>query len=107
MPPKLIGRILFTPPDARAIFLHNDLLCNGKCSVTGWSITYCGAQTEKIRVFIPEFLKIPGILLSIPEKGFLISFLSICFYFYLLELSKFRINIYQINFRISTGESFF
>ena len=29
------GRILFAHPDARAMFLHNDLLCNGTCSVTG------------------------------------------------------------------------
>ena len=36
-PPQLSGCIVFaTPrPDARAIFLHNDLLCNGTCSVTG------------------------------------------------------------------------
>ena len=33
--PQLSGRILFAPPDARAIFLHNDLLCNDTCSVTG------------------------------------------------------------------------
>ena len=34
-PPQLSGRILFAHPDARAIFLHNDLLCNGTCSITG------------------------------------------------------------------------
>ena len=34
MPPKLSGCILFAPSDARAIFLHNGLLCNGMCSVT-------------------------------------------------------------------------
>ena len=50
-PPQLSGCILFAPPDARAIFLHNDLLCNDTCSVTGGSITYWGAQTEKIRLF--------------------------------------------------------
>ena len=33
--PQLCGLILFAPPDARAILLHNDLLCNGTCSVTG------------------------------------------------------------------------
>ena len=26
--PQLCGGILFVPPDARAIILHNDLLCN-------------------------------------------------------------------------------
>ena len=26
---------MLAPPDARAIFLHKDLLCNGTCSVTG------------------------------------------------------------------------
>ena len=30
------------PPDARAIFLYNDLLCKGTCSVTGVHITYWG-----------------------------------------------------------------
>ena len=37
-PPQLSGRILFDylhPPDARVIFLHDDVLCNGTCSVTG------------------------------------------------------------------------
>ena len=33
--PQLSGRILFATPDARVIFLDNDLLCNGTCSVTG------------------------------------------------------------------------
>ena len=33
--PQFSGRILFAAPDASAIFLHNDLLCNGTCSVTG------------------------------------------------------------------------
>ena len=39
-PPQLNGCILFAPPDARALFLHKDLLCNGTCSVTGGRITY-------------------------------------------------------------------
>ena len=49
-PPSLVGAYYLQPPDARAIFLHNDLLCNDTCSVTGGSITYWGggAQTEKI-----------------------------------------------------------
>ena len=34
-PWALSGRILFAPPDTRAIFLHNGLLCNDTCSVTG------------------------------------------------------------------------
>ena len=33
--PHLSGGIIFAPPDARVIFLLNDLLCNGKCPVTG------------------------------------------------------------------------
>ena len=37
-------------PEARAIFLQKDLLCNDACSVTGVRITYWGAQTEKIRI---------------------------------------------------------
>ena len=27
-PPSLVGAYYLQPPDARAIFLHNDLLCN-------------------------------------------------------------------------------
>ena len=51
-PPKLSGRILFAPPDARVIFLHNDLLCNGTCSVAGGGHNVLGgAQTEKIPNF--------------------------------------------------------
>ena len=34
-PPILVGAYYLHPPNARAIFLHNDLLCNGMCSVTG------------------------------------------------------------------------
>ena len=34
-PPSLVGAYYLQPPDARAIFLHNDLLCNDMCSVTG------------------------------------------------------------------------
>ena len=41
-PPSLVGAYYLQPPDARAIFLHNDLLCNDTCSVTGGSITYWG-----------------------------------------------------------------
>ena len=29
-PPQISGRILCAPPDARAIFLHDDLLCNDR-----------------------------------------------------------------------------
>ena len=47
--PQVNGCILFASPDARAVILHNDLLCNYTCSVTGGRITYWGgAQTEKI-----------------------------------------------------------
>ena len=52
-PPSLVGAYYLHPPDARAIFLLNGLLCNGTCSVTGGRITYwgVGAQTEKIQYF--------------------------------------------------------
>ena len=39
---SLSGCILFAPPDARANFLNNDLLCNSTCSVIGCCITYWG-----------------------------------------------------------------
>ena len=48
VPPSLVGAYYLYPPDARAIFLHSNLLCNGTCSVTAGRITYWGAQTEKI-----------------------------------------------------------
>ena len=47
-PPSLVSAYHLHPPDARAIFLHNDLTCKNTCSVWG-SITYWGTQTEKIR----------------------------------------------------------
>ena len=37
-PTSLVGAYYLQPPDARAIFLHNDLLCNDTCSVTGGTI---------------------------------------------------------------------
>ena len=58
VPPSLVGAYYLQPPDARAIFLHNDLLCNDTCSVTGGSITYWGgAQTEKIPKLITSLAK--------------------------------------------------
>ena len=48
-------------------------------------------------ISIPEFLKIPGITLYIPEKAFFLSFLYV-FIFYLLGFTKFRFNMYQNNF---------
>ena len=44
-PPSLVGAYYLhppPPPDARAKFLHDDLLFNGTCSVTGGRITYWG-----------------------------------------------------------------
>ena len=40
VPPNLAGAYYLRPAAARAICLHNDLLCNGMCSLTGESITY-------------------------------------------------------------------
>ena len=53
VPPSLVGAYYLHPPNARAIYLHNDLPCNDTCSVTGGSITYWGggAQTKKIHNF--------------------------------------------------------
>ena len=48
VPPSLVGAYyLPPPPDARPIFLHDDLLCNDTSSVTGGRITYSGAQRSK------------------------------------------------------------
>ena len=49
--PQLIGCILFAPPDAGAIILHNDLICNDTCSVTGVSITY-GERAQNPEFFV-------------------------------------------------------
>ena len=35
--------------------------------------------TKIYSIFIPEFLKIPGVLFSIPDKEFLLSFWSVIF----------------------------
>ena len=51
-------------------------------------------------IFIPDYVRIPGIMLSIPEKRFLLSFLSV-FIFYFLGLTKIWINMYQNTFWIS------
>ena len=50
LPPSLVGAYYLHPPDARAITLHNDLLCNDTCSVTGGGghkrkRSYCGVVT--------------------------------------------------------------
>ena len=47
VPPSLVGAYYLQPQDARAIFLHDDLLCNDTCSVTGGSITYWGGTNGK------------------------------------------------------------
>ena len=39
---SLVGAYYLHPPEARAIFSHDDLLCNGTRSVTEGSITYWG-----------------------------------------------------------------
>ena len=67
VPASLEGAFNLRPPDARAIFLHNNSLCNDTCSVSGGRITYLGAQTEKIllqndvRVLSGISKKIPGL----------------------------------------------
>ena len=48
-PPSLVNAYYLHPPEARAIFLHNDLLCNDACSVTGGGLyIVLGAPTENI-----------------------------------------------------------
>ena len=55
-PPSLVGAYYLQPPDARAIFLHNDSLCNDTCSVTGGSITYWGGTNGKDPRFLDVIL---------------------------------------------------
>ena len=56
--PQLCGCILFAPPEARAMFLHNDLPFNDTCSVIGGSTTYWGGgghkRKKKIRTYMRE-----------------------------------------------------
>ena len=47
VPPSLVGTYYLHPQDARAIFLHQDLLCNGTCSATGGRRTYWGGTNRK------------------------------------------------------------
>ena len=53
-PPSLVGAYYLQPPDARAIFLHNDLLCKDTCSVTGGSITYWGNKKKISQICLLE-----------------------------------------------------
>ena len=57
VPPSLVGAYYLQPPDARAIFLHNDLLYNDTCSVTGGSITFWGGTNGKDPNFQSPCLK--------------------------------------------------
>ena len=55
MCPQVSGCILFAPPpppDVRAVFLHSDLLCNGRCSVVGGSITYWGHKQKRPELWV-------------------------------------------------------
>ena len=47
--PQVSERTLFAPPDARAMFLHDDLHlpCNGTCSVTGGGALRTGSTNGK------------------------------------------------------------
>ena len=51
LPASLVGAYYLHPSGARAIFLHNDLLCNDTCSVTGGNITYWGGTNGKDEIF--------------------------------------------------------
>ena len=46
-PPRLAGAHYLQPPDQRAMFLHNNLVCNGTSSVNGGCIKYWGGTNEK------------------------------------------------------------
>ena len=93
--PQLRGRISFAPPDARAIFLHCDLLCNGTSSVSGGRITYWGAQTEKVQRFLffssKNFSLIAKWVLPLNIEVFLSLNLKIC---NLLEAWSAMISLY-------------
>ena len=55
--PSLVGAYYLHHSELRAIFLHNDLLCNDPSFVTGGGrITYWGAQTGKIPTMNKKFL---------------------------------------------------
>ena len=76
VPPSLVGSYYLHPPNARAIFLHNDLSCNDTNCNWG-STTYWGgggAQTEKIQNFITEqaFLQEVSSSTLVEQKSFYI-----------------------------------
>ena len=50
VPPCFVGAYYLHLPNARAIFLQNDLLCNSTRSVTGVRIMHGGTQTKKIQI---------------------------------------------------------
>ena len=72
-PPSLVGAYYLQPPDARAIFLHNDLLCNDTCSVTGGSITYWGGTNGKDPKLVSQSIRLTWynlhVLMSFLEKN--------------------------------------
>ena len=60
--PSLVGAFYLDPfPDARATFLHNDLLCNDTCSVNGGAQRTAGGTNGKdpnSHLFCCEYLYI-------------------------------------------------
>ena len=69
--PQFSGCILFAPPDARAISLHNDLQCSGTCYVTGEAQRTGGHKREKqiffgVGVFCVKCIVCVGLYVFVP-----------------------------------------
>ena len=75
--PSLVGAYYLHPRDARAIFSHSDLLCNGKCSVTGGPITYWGHKREKSKSLSTILAKIILNVVSVVNHLILNQWMSI------------------------------
>ena len=76
--PQLSGGMLFAPPDARALFLRSDLLCNCTCSETGGGDNVMGGTNGKDPnlVYISlvfAFYSVRILLISLPFSAGLIS----------------------------------
>ena len=72
-PPSLVGAYYLHPPDARALFLQNDLPCNGTWSVTGGGggKTYWGHKRKRSHVlFSIYYLKSSYITTPFLGSGF-------------------------------------
>ena len=77
--PSLVGACYLQSPDARATFLHKNLLWKSTCSITGGRITYWGHKRKKIIFFIIKSIFSRGFpAIEASQKSFLRVFILVC-----------------------------